>query len=231
LSTPSEQLVSVEAFAGTGVQAAPATQLPDEQTPAPPVRVQARPLQFASAEQFDWHAVVIETKVTVAVAVPADAVIATVAVPEQLAQVTSETFPLAALVVRVVTPVVAPDESVPRSVVMVALPPPVLVYERVTVLEPFATTDATVALIPTNGAGVEDEGPDLLSEQPPSASTANAAASVQTRPIMWKSSRGPAERLTRVRHVPGLCGERQDACPPDGQAGAAPMWAIRAMGG
>jgi hypothetical protein len=81
LSIPSEQLVSVVALAGLGVQALPAVQAPDAQTPAaPPESVQVALSQVESAAQLAWHATARDTKEMLLLTVDDPAVIETVVV-------------------------------------------------------------------------------------------------------------------------------------------------------
>jgi hypothetical protein len=154
LSIPSLQLVSVVAVGGLGVQAWPVAQVlgaVEEHAPVPPpVRLHASPTQPGSAVQLVRHVEAIDPNLIVTEAVPAEPLAVTTASPTHPGvlplQVWRTRVPLAPLTIVLLVPL---DTNVPRVVVTVTEPLPVLVMVIVTVLVPFATTELAEAVTPT----------------------------------------------------------------------------------
>jgi hypothetical protein len=225
LSTPSLQLVSLVALGGVGVQATPATQVegdvPEHAPVPPPLRLQARDPQLASAAQFPRQATVSDWNVTWTEAVPAEPAAVIVAVPVQPRvlelQVTrfrvATALPTEALFVPVLW-------NVPLSVLRVADPPPVFVTVSATRFVPFATTDVREAERVIAGGGAPAVVLPLFSVvQPASAISEDATATVHRRPVMRDPSQGPSERSARSPHVPGVSTDRQEIRLRDSGAG------------
>jgi len=154
LSTWSEQLVSVVAPTGLGVQEAAAVQVDGivpEQVPVPPLAgVQARVAQPASAVQSARHTAASAPKVIETEAALPEWLALTVAVPAQTASVAaSQVVRTSVADAPVTVAVLVPPGNVPRLVVTVTGPPAVSVTVSVSVLTPFATTAVFAAVMPT----------------------------------------------------------------------------------